>query len=212
MNYLRAKDIPMLFNQLSQVFAMQKETLIKLDGAVGDSDLGLTMAKGFSAANDALGNLENASIEMHFKTAGVAMARAAPSTMGTLIATGLMRGANTAKEKNTLGTAEIANFWRAFCDGIAQRGRAKLGDKTVVDILEPIAVTLTKQAEIDANLSDALMAAHESAIMALEETKNLVAQLGKAAAFQEKTRGLQDAGGTVAVILIKTMAEFVREN
>ena len=111
-----------------------------------------------------------------------------------------------------MGTAEIANFWRAFCDGIAQRGRAKLGDKTVVDILEPIAVTLTKQAETDASLSDALMAAHESAIMALEETKNLVAQLGKAAAFQEKTRGLQDAGGTVAVILIKTMAEFVREN
>lgn len=212
MDYLTVKDIPILFSQLSQVFIIQKDTLIKLDGVVGDSDLGLTMAKGFYAANNALISLKNTTIETQLKTAGVAMARAAPSTMGTLMATGFMRGANSVKGKNMLGTPEIADFWCAFSDGVTQRGRAKLGDKTVVDILNPIAVTLIKKNKAGASLPDALTAAHASATIALEETKKLVAQLGKAAAFQEKTRGLQDAGGTVAVILIKTMADFVCKN
>ena len=68
---------------------------------------------------------------------------------------------------------------------------------------------MTAQAEAGTPLPAALTAAHTRAVTALEEGKDLVAQRGKAAAFQEKTRGIQDAGSTVAVILIDTMAQFV---
>ena len=64
-------------------------------------------------------------------------------------------------------------------------------------------------AKAGTGLSTALDNAHAVAVDALERTRDLVAQHGKAAAFQEKTRGIQDAGSTVAVILIHTMADFV---
>ncbi|GAA0834216.1 dihydroxyacetone kinase subunit DhaL [Marinomonas arenicola] len=211
MDYFTSSNIPALFERFSLVFAEQKEALIELDSKVGDSDLGLTMAKGFAAAAAAVLELENADIETQFKTAGVAIARAAPSTMGTLMATGFMRGSGVTKGCETLGTVKLAEFWVAFRDGVAQRGRVQLGDKTVVDVLHPIAETMMIQAKTDTALPDALNSAYVSAVEALEVTKGLVAQHGKAAAFQEKSRGVQDAGSTVAVILVKTMADFICE-
>jgi dihydroxyacetone kinase-like protein len=198
-----------MFAQFAAVFADQKEALIALDGKVGDSDLGLTMAKGFAAASAAVADLDGGSIEKQLKTAGAAIARAAPSTMGTLMATGFMRGSVAANDQEALGTLELVHFWTAFFDGVAQRGRAQVGDKTVLDVLHPIADTMSAQAEAGTSLPAALTAAHKRAVIALEEGKDLVAQRGKAAAFQEKTRGIQDAGSTVAVILIDTMAQFV---
>lgn len=211
MDYFTSSNIPALFERFSLVFTEQKDALIELDSKVGDSDLGLTMAKGFAAAAAAVSELENADIETQFKTAGVAIARAAPSTMGTLMATGFMRGSGVTKGCETLGTVKLAEFWVAFRDGVAQRGRVQLGDKTVVDVLHPIAETMMIQAKTGTALPDALNSAYVSAVEALEVTKGLVAQHGKAAAFQEKSRGIQDAGSTVAVILVKTMADFICE-
>ncbi|RCW93034.1 MULTISPECIES: dihydroxyacetone kinase subunit L [Gammaproteobacteria] len=211
MDNITKTNLPILFERFSEVFAEQKDALIALDSKVGDSDLGLTMAKGFAAATAAVSALEDASVETQLKTAGVAIARAAPSTMGTLMATGFMRGSAAVKDCEMLGTVQLADFWVAFRDGVAQRGRVQVGDKTVVDVLHPIAETMIKQAESGAALTEALHIAYASASEALEATKDLVAQHGKAAAFQEKTRGIQDAGSTVAVILIKAMADFVSE-
>ncbi|MDN8763618.1 hypothetical protein Q0M04_15110, partial [Staphylococcus aureus] len=70
MDRLTAHDIPQLFARLSKVFADQKEALITLDGQVGDSDLGLTMAKGFAAADKAVSELGDAPIEAQLKAAG----------------------------------------------------------------------------------------------------------------------------------------------
>lgn len=211
MDKLTSLSLPVLFERFSTVFAEQKDALIALDSKVGDSDLGLTMSKGFAAAAAAVSALEDANIETQFKTAGVAIARAAPSTMGTLMATGFMRGSTAVKDCEALETIHLAHFWVAFCEGVIQRGRVKVGDKTVVDVLHPIAEIMTKQAESGVALTEALNVAYETALEALESTKDLVAQHGKAAAFQEKTRGIQDAGSTVAVILIKTMADFINE-
>ena len=86
---------------------------------------------------------------------------------------------------------------------------AKLGDKTVLDVLDPIAVSLEGSAAAGEPLGAALAKATKAAEAALEATKLLVAQHGKAAAFQEKSRGLQDAGATVACFIITTMSTFV---
>ena len=139
------------------------------------------------------------------------MARTAPSTMGTLTASGFLRASKAVEGASELGTAEIAAFWRAFRDAIAERGKASLGGKTVLDVLDPIATSLEHQAHLGVSLDDALSAAADAAENALERTKGMLAQHGKAAAFQEKTIGLQDAGATVGYFLIRQMANFVRQ-
>ncbi|MDB5553647.1 MAG: Dak phosphatase [Rhizobium sp.] len=212
MNVITASDLIRLFESWKTLFAEQREFLIALDGKVGDSDLGITMSKAFAAAADALvAEGEGAGISKLLRTAGATMARAAPSTMGTLTATGFLRASKATEGKVDLTTTDVAAFWRAYRDGVAERGKAKLGDKTVLDVLDPIAATLEAQAASGAALSDALAATVGAAREALEATKSMSAQHGKAAAFRDKTIGLQDAGATVGYLLIERMREFVAE-
>jgi phosphoenolpyruvate---glycerone phosphotransferase subunit DhaL len=207
---LNAAGLIDLFNSWKELFAEQREFLIALDGKVGDSDLGITMSKAFAAAAEALvAEGEAAGIAKLLRTAGAIMARTAPSTMGTLTATGFLRASKAVEGKDALGTADVAAFWRAYRDGVAERGKAKLGDKTLLDVLDPIAATLEAQASAGASLPVALNATAAAAEQALEATKSMLAQHGKAAAFQEKTVGLQDAGATVGYFLIRRMAEMV---
>lgn len=210
MDALRADDLIGLFQRWRDMFAVQREFLIALDGKVGDSDLGITMAKSFAAAADTV-TAEGAAagITRLLRSAGAIMAKTAPSTMGTLTATGFLRGAKALEGAEAIGTPEAAAFWRAFATGIAERGKAKLGDKTILDVLDPVAGALEQAAASGLALAPALKAASDAADAALERTKTMVAQHGKAAAFQEKTVGLQDAGATVGVLLVGTMSGFV---
>ncbi len=203
-----------LFMRLRQVFAAQRDFLIDLDGKVGDSDLGLTMNKAFVAAADSVASSTAdpaIPVGRTLQLAGMAIAKAAPSTMGTLTATGFMRGGKAVGEAATLDTAELAAFWRAYHDGVVERGKARPGDKTLVDVLGPIVASLEASAQALTALPDALQRATDAAALALESTKAMVAQHGKAACFQEKSLGLQDAGATVGFLIIDAMRAHVQQ-
>jgi phosphoenolpyruvate---glycerone phosphotransferase subunit DhaL len=210
MDAITASDLIRLFDAWKQLFAEQRDFLIALDGKVGDSDLGITMSKSFAAAAEAVAaEGEAAGIAKLLRTAGATMARVAPSTMGTLTATGFLRASKAVETATSLGPIEMAAFWIAYRDGIAERGKAKVGDKTIIDVLDPAARKLEEQAEAGQSLSATLKAAATAAEDALENTKTMVAQHGKAAAFQEKTVGLQDAGATVGALLLRELSDFV---
>ncbi|MDR0448747.1 MAG: DAK2 domain-containing protein, partial [Treponema sp.] len=135
-------DIKKLFSSLKEVMAANKDRLIELDGVMGDGDLGLTMVHAFNAAADEFP--AESDLGKVFTKVGMAMAKAAPSTMGTLIGTGFMRGGKAVKEKTELGLPEMAIFFRAFVDGLQERGKAKPGDKTIIDSLDPAVSALEK--------------------------------------------------------------------
>jgi phosphoenolpyruvate---glycerone phosphotransferase subunit DhaL len=208
---IEQKDLLGLFQHLRDVFVEQRDYLIALDGHVGDSDLGITMSKGFTAAYEAMRAAEAVPIGKAIQSAGMAFSKAAPSTMGTLTATGLMRGGKALTTAEQIATAEMAEFWQAFRDGVAERGKAKLGDKTLLDILDPIANLLSKSAQNGLSLGNALDEATATAVAALEATKQMVAQHGKAACFPEKSVGLQDAGATVGFLILNAMRGFVKQ-
>ncbi|WP_319485637.1 dihydroxyacetone kinase subunit L [uncultured Cohaesibacter sp.] len=210
MQTLDAKTVAGLFPRLAARFEAERDALIELDSKVGDSDLGLTMAKAFRAASEAVGALDAPDLSTQMKTAGAAIAKAAPSTMGTLMATGFLRGSKALDGAAALDVAGLAAFWDAYANGVAMRGKAALGDKTVLDVLDPIARCCAAEAGKGASLEVACATAAQAAADALEATKELVAQHGKAAAFQEKSRGLQDAGGTVACILADEFNGFMQ--
>jgi dihydroxyacetone kinase-like protein len=209
MDRIEKENLPALFEALRDVFTAQREALIALDGKVGDSDLGITMNKAFIAAFDSVRNNATDPIGKTLQLAGMAIAKAAPSTMGTLVATGFMRGGKALEGAQALGTAEMSAFWSAFFKGVAERGKAQLGDKTLLDVLSPIALSLESSSESGTGLSDALRQAEQAARDGLEATKAMMAQHGKAACFQEKTVGLQDAGATVGVLIIETLHAYV---
>jgi len=216
MDSIRREDLAPLFARLREVFVAQRDFLIDLDGKVGDSDLGLTMNKAFSAASESVATNVAEPIGRTLQLAGMAMAKAAPSTMGTLMATGFMRAGKALESAPAIGTAEMALFWSAFLAGVAERGKAKPGEKTVIDVLAPLAASLAASLADSlggqATLPEALKKAVQAAAAGLEATKGMIAQHGKAACFQEKTLGLQDAGATVAFLIAETFSAFVAES
>lgn len=200
-----------LFTVVKKAFEAHKDFLVELDGKIGDGDLGLTMNKAYSAALDAVKGKELPDPGRIMVMVGMTLAKAAPSTMGTLMATGFMRGGNGLEQAASIGTKEMAAFWAAFAKGVAERGKAREGEKTLLDVAFPISRTLSESAECGDTLRQAMEKALVTASEALEATKSMVAQHGKAAVFREKALGLQDAGGTALYILFKAMCDFISD-
>ncbi len=211
MQAITKTDLPALFVRLRDVMLANRERLIDLDGKVGDSDLGLTMPKAFAAASEVVSANATDGIGRTIQLAGMAAAKAAPSTMGTLVATGLMRGGKALDGVEAMGTAEMSRFWAAFLAGVMERGKARRGDKTVVDALGPVADALAASAAAGATLDAALEDAARAAALGLAATKGMMAQHGKAACFREKTIGLEDAGATVIVLMMDALSVFAAE-
>ncbi|UCD78906.1 MAG: dihydroxyacetone kinase subunit L [Desulfobacterales bacterium] len=201
MGSLGKDDILKILQNLKALFNDRKDFLVELDGRMGDGDLGLTMSKAFTAACDALLDTAETDIGKIFMKAGMQMAKAAPSTMGTLMGTGFMRGGKAITGKGELTTADLADFFQAFVAGIMERGKARPGEKTIIDSLKPAADTLAQLSAADHD--QALQAALSAAEKGLESTKNMIAQHGRIAYYKEQSKGQEDPGATAGVILIK---------
>lgn len=190
-----------ILQNLKQLFNDNKDFLVELDGRMGDGDLGLTMSKAFTAAADELSDTEESDIGKIFMKAGMIMAKAAPSTMGTLMATGFMGGGKAVMGKSEISGPDLADYFQAFVGGIMERGKAKPGDKTIIDALKPVADTLSDLSAED--IATALQKALQAAEQGLESTKDMIAQHGRIAYYKEQSKGHEDPGATAGVILIK---------
>lgn len=200
-NALRKDDVLKILHALSVLMEENKQHLIDLDSAMGDGDLGLTMARAFSAADAESANSDETDLGKILMKAGMAMARAAPSTMGTLIATGFMRGGKAVAGAAEITTPDLAAFFQAFVSGIMERGKAKPGEKTIIDCMMPAAEALTAAGSME--IGPALDRALAAAEAGLEATKDMVARHGRVAYYGEQSRGKQDPGATVGVLILK---------
>ena len=201
MGLLGKDDVLKILHNLKQLFNDNRDFLVELDGRMGDGDLGLTMSKAFTVACDELMDTQETDPGKIFMKAGMLMAKAAPSTMGTLMGTGFMRGGKAIAGKSEITTADLADFFQAFVEGIMERGKAKPGEKTIIDSLKPAADTLSQASHEDA--AKAMQAALKSAEKGLDSTKDMVAQHGRIAYYKEQSKGQEDPGATAGVILIK---------
>lgn len=195
-----------LFARLAQAMEDNKELLTKLDAESGDGDLGLTMSMGFQKITEKISAVTETDIGKLIAVAGSTMAQAVPSTMGTLMGSALMRGGKALLGKTELELPDIAAMLSAMVEGIMARGKAKPGDKTVLDSLDPAAIALRDAVESGKSFSVGLEAAAAAAVQGLEDTKTMVPQHGRAAYYAEKALGRQDPGATVGMIFVKVLA------
>ncbi len=209
MTELTGKDVKAIFALLKVRMAENKERLISLDGATGDGDLGLTMSTGFAKAAEVLDASTETGPGKLFRIAGEAIANGAPSTMGTLVASGFMRAGKAIAAADRIGLPEMAQIFEAFAEGIMARGKAKVGEKTVLDVIYPAAQAL-KSASLDGgDLAGGLRLASEAAARGFEESKQLAALHGRAAYYGEQTIGKPDPGAAAGVLIVAAFADYV---
>lgn len=194
-----------------QTMQDNRDWLIELDGVVGDSDLGLTMSDGFKAAAEAARQSEEQDVGKLAYQAGKAMAAAVPSTMGTLMASGLMQAGKVLKGVEQLNLAQEAAFFRAWFDGVKNRGKAELGDKTFLDGLYPAVESLENSAQAGLEPKQAAQLAAQAAQQAFQSTQGMLAKHGRMAIRGEMSRRLLDPGAAVAALIMKGYTEFKQE-
>jgi phosphoenolpyruvate---glycerone phosphotransferase subunit DhaL len=207
MNEIGKNEVARVFKRIRAIMDVHRDELISLDAQIGDGDLGLTMTRAFAAVEDKLSVL-NASAADPGKLlalAGMEIGKAAPSTMGTLLAAGFMKGGKAVAGRESLDGQSLAVFLRAFMNAIVELGKAAVGDKTILDVLAPAVEALDKAASGGplAGMQAALAAARAG----LESSKALQARHGRPGIFREKTIGLQDPGATAGVYVIQGFCE-----
>jgi phosphoenolpyruvate---glycerone phosphotransferase subunit DhaL len=212
MDSLDITAIRSVLSQLKQIMDDHRDRLIALDRDLGDGDLGLTMTKAFTAAHETAATSEETLPGKLLMRVGMAMAKAAPSTMGTLVATGFMRGGKAIGDQERLGVPQLAAFFRAFTDGIMERGKTRPGNKTIVDALNPATESLEQSATQGKNLSEALASASEAAARGNEAARMMKSQHGKAAVYQDQTIGREDPGARVGVLIVQGFARAINNH
>ena len=187
-------------NALGDMVGYETE-LRDLDAALGDGDLGVTVAAGSKAVIAALDELPDGATPTEIaRTCAATFADANPSTMAALVAGGLLAGSKTWEGKETLTVSDAAEFVKAAADSISKRGRAQVGDKTILDAIYPAAEAL-ESAESDVDGLDKAIDAAEKAVV---ETTNMQSMRGRASWLQERSIGLQDPGATAFWYLLRS--------
>lgn len=192
-----------LLKCLSDTMAENRDYLIELDSVVGDGDLGLTMGDGFSAAYKSAEGFDGDDIGKLLYFSGKAMSTAVPSTMGTLMASGLMNAGKVLKGKTELSNIDIADLFKAYMDGVSGRGKAKIGDKTFLDGIAPAVEALNSSVNNGESLEKGAEKAAEAAEKGFKNTATMLAVHGRAATRGEASRALLDPGAAVAMLMMK---------
>lgn len=208
---LTSEDALLLATAIAEALEAAYDEITALDAEVGDGDLGVTCHLGMAAMLQLLPTLADATPDALLLKAGMTFNSAGASTYGALVATAAMRAAKYAKD-NEVGEWNlpvILGAATAAAEGIEQRGKASRGDKTILDALWPAIDALKAAEAVGKGLAEACADAAIAAREGAEAARPLRAKFGRAAWMQDRTIGVQDAGATVAVIVIAAIAAYV---
>ncbi|MCF6109279.1 dihydroxyacetone kinase subunit DhaL [Mesorhizobium muleiense] len=207
MTSIDAADLKRMFDAIAVAIEADKDRLCQLDGVIGDADHGIAMALGFNAARDALAPLDVSATEptVLLNTAAKSFLNAVGASSGPLYATAFMRGAAAVKGKATLAGADVVALFQAMAQGIQDRGKAEIGEKTMVDAWLPAAQAAAAAHAAGKTLSESLAAALEAAERGAEATKDMIAAKGRSSRLGERSLGHIDPGAASAVTVIGAM-------
>ena len=209
MNELLVADFRSIIFEIKAIVDTNQDLLMQLDSVMGDGDLGFTMTRAFSAAQEeALHSGESIPGKL-LSRIGMVIAKASPSTMGTLVATGFMKGGRALGEKEKTGTEDLAQFFEAFVQSIMERGKSVPGNKTIIDVLSPAARAFRESVIEQHSMKDAMTAAKLASEKGLLESTMMKAQHGRAAYYQENSIGKQDGGATVGTYIIDGFYNYI---
>jgi len=185
----------------------RRDELTQLDSAIGDADHGINMDRGFTAVRGKLGVLDGADLGAMAKGIGMTLISTVGGASGPLYGTFFLRLATAFDDRASATQDELGRALRAGLDGVRQRGKAELDDKTMVDAMSP-AVDAYEAASGD-GLGAALAAAATAAAEGRDRVTPLVARKGRASYLGERAANHQDPGATSTTILFESLRDAV---
>ena len=175
--------------KIAQLMEESADELNAADGLLGDGDLGITMVRGFREIIEVRDSLPD-DVGMALFQCAKAFTKSSGSSYGTLMATGLMSVAKKKKGQQEIQVEEISALLNDALDAMKQRGKAELGDKTVLDVI----AASSQAAKDQSDGSSVLKAINDAVTSTIDEFRSRQSKIGRARIFSEKSIGLDDPG------------------
>ena len=175
--------------KIAQLMEESADELNAADGLLGDGDLGITMVRGFREIIEVRDSLPD-DVGMALFQCAKAFTKSSGSSYGTLLATGLMSVAKKKKGQQEIQVEEISALLDDALDAMKQRGKAELGDKTVLDVI----AASSQAAKGQSDGSSVLIALKDVVTNTIDEFRSRQSKIGRARIFSEKSIGLDDPG------------------
>ncbi len=206
---MKVEEIKKMVIAACDAIIASEPSLTEIDRKIGDGDHGTGMALGMKTAKEALlakGSFET--VNDVFKTAGMAMLNSMGGASGVIFGSFFLGGIKGKAAITELDGKTFQSIMEGSLDAIKKRGGAGVGDKTMVDALEP-AVMAMKEKD-SGSMAEMMEAAATAAAEGVEATKQQIAKFGRAQYLGERAIGFQDAGATSVLILFRAMSDYLR--
>jgi len=205
---LNAAQVRQILIGITTRVMKENDKLNSMDSACGDGDFGTSMWISFSEALKQMNLVASDDIGLILLTFGKAIVSSAGGAAGPIFGSFFIEAGKAARGKEEVDVTDLSRMFDAALNRIKQQGGAKMGDKTVVDALEPAVGALRDGAIMSTGVSQSLKNAANGARVGYEATKGIVARHGKARYLGEQTLGYVDPGAYVMSAIFEEFAKL----
>jgi dihydroxyacetone kinase-like protein len=184
--------------------------LTELDSAVGDGDFGISLDRGFTAVKTELAAKPPADLRAAFQSTATVLIKSMGGSSGPLLGTFFLRAGATAADKSELAPADVVGLFQAGVEGMQQRGKAAVGDKTMMDAWLPAVDAMRAALEAGGGLAEILDQAVAAAEAGAEATKTMSARKGRASYIGDRSVGHPDPGAIAVHMMLRAAADVWR--
>ena len=195
----------------AEVIQANKEYLTQLDSPIGDADHGINMSRGFTKVVEKLPSVVDTDIGTILKTIGMTLMSSVGGASGPLYGTFYMRAGTSAAAKQELSGDDLFNALQSGVDGVVQRGRPQLQDKTMYDAWVPAMQALRAGIDNGKTVVEAVGDAVAAAEQGRNDTISLQARKGRASYLGERSIGHQDPGATSTHLILKALLDALQQ-
>ena len=184
------------------------EEVAELDRAIGDGDHVVNLQRGLNALAAINDELESLDWSPALMKIGMTLMSTMGGASGSLFGTLFISMAKAAKTKN-LNSANFADIFQQGVESVKQRGKADIGEKTMLDTLIPVSNSLKHDTDQTVEFNILLNNAADSALKGMQSTKDLIATKGRASFLGERAVGHIDAGARTSQLMICAIADIL---
>jgi dihydroxyacetone kinase phosphoprotein-dependent L subunit len=184
--------------------------MCEADRNIGDGDHGIGMAKGFDAALQELQKQEFEDVYKIFFTVGRTMIKEMGGASGIIFGMLFYAGSKNVEPGPELTVKDIATVFDKALTEIKAKGQAQVGDKTVVDALQPMVEAMQQNLEKDLSFEEITQIALEAAIQGKENSKQYAAKFGRAKTLGDRAIGYPDAGAVSLTLIMQAMLDWLK--
>ena len=200
-------DVEYVVRTIAQTAVDNEKEFGDLDAVVGDGDFGYSLARGFEIVLHDWDTYDRTDIGTFLKKIAVVITSRIGGTSGPIWGTAFLRAGAKASGKTAITGDDVVLMLRAAAEGITARGKAVLGEKTLLDALIPATDTIEAAVAGGASAPDIARAAATTTREAAEATKPMEAKRGRASYTGERSIGSVDAGAMALAIIAERIAE-----